>query len=285
MLTGTAHAHAKGKRRVREKVEVMPARLPGLTAHLKRAFFNSNADRNPVRGSLGKLQEGEKAPRGKFGGMQRGTRVHDELERWIKLGPRGFGKFVCPKTGKDRIDMHPFASGCIRKVRSLGWKLSDSEIECKSDRMGVMTWADARCVQKIGGRSFYRVLEFKTATTKAFMETKYKMKGPLRDVPDTQLNRGLVQLLFTCKMLEETYGDDFFSGAYVMHLGPSTNNPKDAFYPLRASGGEAAEYIVKNQEPIFRHFERYMDAQRAKKALKRRKGRKAATPHSTRKRK
>lgn len=265
----------------------MPARLPGLTAHLKRAFFNTNADRNPVRGSLGTLQKGAKAPRGRFGGMQRGTRVHDDLERWIKMGHKGFGKFRCPKTGKDLIEMHPFASECIRKVRALGWRFSDSEIECKSDRMGVMTWADARCVQKINGRPAYRILEFKTATTKAFKETKYRMKGPLRAVPDTQLNRGLLQLLFTCKMLEETYGDGFFAGAYVMHLGPTEANPKDSFYPLREGGGGAAEYMIKNQEAIFKHFVKYMSVQKSKKATvasKRKKGRKTAS-HSTRKRK
>lgn len=219
-------------------------RLSGVLAVIKEAFFpevdywqqlkvrNRLFGRDPKRKAHG---------RGPDIGFIRGTRVHRELDEFVKLDMKNFAK-LNPK-------VHPWTKSVLRCIKDNEWIPVACEFMVFDPLIRVGTAIDMVCVTKLGKIVF---LELKTGYGNGFFCGSKSMTGPLSKVmDDSPANQATLQLLLAMLIVIK-YHRVFNVEGWVLRV----RSGGDA-YPGKRPPTDLVRvpknFVLKHSESIYKH--------------------------------
>lgn len=163
-------------------------------------------------------------------GLARGDLVHNQLEIFTNRGIEVL---------KDRFDgvLHPFTEKVIEYLQIQDMRPMISELPVYDEGLGIATKSD---LIALDGDGKLTVIEWKCGMDNYIHRGCTEMEGPLKGrFSDSPLNQAFVQLMFTTRMIERTFGVKI-SRSYVVQIENDAVSP----YQIPESMWELTEECI-----------------------------------------
>lgn len=175
-------------------------------------------------------------------GLARGDLVHNQLEMFTNRGIKAL---------RDRYDgvLHPFTEKVIDYLEIQGMTPMISELPVYDEGLGIATKADSIALD---GDGRLTVIEWKCGMDNYIHRGCTEMSGPLRGrFSDSPLNQALVQLMFTIRMIERTFGVKV-SRSYVVQIENDAVSPYQIPESMWELAGDCIYEIGASDDELLR---------------------------------
>jgi hypothetical protein len=201
--------------------------VSGLLPKLKKVFWNDYV--------YTKAKYGKGTGAGsKWGGRNRGSTVHAEVEKYVKMSPSEFRKAV--------PDPHPYTAKVVLAIKAYGLFPVASEVVVYDPDIRVAHKVDLVCADKAG--KIY-TFELKNGGDGYFKRGNAPLGGPYGSYVNSPANQAHLQQMFPRHVLEEKYGVQL-AESYVLQVHKEGVRPhrlpskmwkkRHAFYARFAEG-------------------------------------------------
>lgn len=213
--------------------------VPGLLRPLKRALWpNYKYDKANDRSSR-RFARADTSLRRPADGRKRGSRVHTQIETLTNYGTAAIKK---RRGGGVAID--EYTRKFLLALKAYKLRPVVSELGLWAPELNLATKADLICLDE---RNRIVLVETKTGYYASWDRACGRMRGPtVKPLSDSPRNQALVQLLFTKRMMERTYGTRV-DRAYVIRVDPDGVTPYKLPPDIEASGDALAAFVSEGQ--------------------------------------
>lgn len=220
-------------------------RLRGLLIVLKEAFFsevNYWEQKKLFVKKTGRAQKRTTHSRGPDLGRIRGSRIHRELEEFVKLDMKNFTKLnKC---------VHPWTKSVLKFVKNNNWLPVASEFKLFDPLLRIGTAVDLVCVTEPGK---IVLIEIKTGFEEGFFCGSKSMTGPLCSVMnDSPANQACLQVLLSMLIVMK-YHKVYNVEAWVVRVrGKPTADPtiRVPLDPIKLPD----KFVLKYSRRIYEHL-------------------------------
>lgn len=210
--------------------------VPGLLKPLKRMLWPGyDYDRANDRASR-RFTKKDTSLRLPSDGRHRGERVHTQIEVLTNFGTEAVKK--TKKKGHAVID--EYTRKFLLALKCWNLRPVCSELSLYDPTVGIATKADLICLDD---KNRTVLVETKTGYYASWDRACGRMRGPLaKPLSDSPRNQSLMQLLFTKRMIERTYGTRV-DRAVVIRVDPDGVTPYKLPADVECSGDALAAYV------------------------------------------
>jgi hypothetical protein len=211
--------------------------VPGLLKPLKNALwptYKYDAANDAASKRFARKDDSIRRP---SDGRKRGSRVHLQIETLTNYGTARIKK-RSGRAGTVLID--GYTRKILQALKAYALRPVMSELSLCDPELGVATKADLICLD---ARNRITLVEVKTGYYASWDRACGLMRGPTKKpLSDSPRNQALIQLLFTKRMIERTYGTRV-DRAVVLRVDPDGVTPYTLPSDIEASGNALAAYV------------------------------------------
>lgn len=207
--------------------------VPGLLRPLKRTLWPTYKYDLANDRATKRYTKRDPTLRSAADGRKRGTRVHLQLEMLTN-----FGTAAIKKKKKHALD--EYTRKFLLALRNYKLRPVVSELTLYDPALDIATKADLICLD---AQNRIVLVETKTGYYASWDRACERMRGPAAHLlSDSPRNQALMQLLFTKRMIEQTYNTRV-DRAYVIRVDPDGVTPYALPSNIKANGSALAAFV------------------------------------------
>lgn len=196
--------------------------VTGLLRPLKRSFWPQYSWKKANTDSVRKFCRRDPSLRHQRAGLQRGSRVHVQIELLTNEGVEGLVRAQSHRNARrKKVEVEPYTMKLLLALRRYKMRPMASEVCLYDNSLRIATKADLLCIDD---KDRLVLIETKTGFLGSWNRASRPMQK-MQGLSDSPRNQALTQLLFTKNMIEQTYGTTV-DRAFVMRIDEDGVTPE-----------------------------------------------------------